>query len=102
VRDWRLPEAEVLDWWPNHVRKAFANLGHALGQQRLDPMVLADVSREGLPGHQIIFGHLAGNELGRPKGMYTLEITGPLFAGTWSFPSGLLQKLARDAARSVG
>jgi hypothetical protein len=30
--------------------------------------------------------------------MYTLEITGPIFAGQWSFPSGLLEGLARTAA----
>jgi hypothetical protein len=32
--------------------------------------------------------------------MYTLEITGPVYAGEWVFPSGLLEKLARDAASS--
>jgi hypothetical protein len=100
MADWRLPEAEKLDWWPSYVRKAFANLGQALGPTQLEPVVLARVSTEGLPGHQIRFGHKSGTDLGRRKGMYTLEITGPVYAGEWVFPSGLLEKLARDAASS--
>jgi hypothetical protein len=101
MADWRLPEAERLDWWPSHVRRAFANLGRALGSAQLNPVILARVSSEGLPGHQIRFGHLSGKVLGGRKGMYTLEITGPAYAGKWSFPSGLLEKLARDAACSA-
>ncbi|HZC96978.1 MAG TPA: hypothetical protein VE267_12765 [Bradyrhizobium sp.] len=99
MTDWRLPEAERLDWWPSHVRRAFANLGQILGPQQINPQILDRVSSEGLPGHQIIFGHLSGKELGARKGMYTLEITGPIYAGQWRFPSGLLENLARAAAR---
>lgn len=95
------PEGEKLDWWPSHVQKALANLGQALGPTRLVPAVLARVSSEGLPGHQIRFGHLSGKELGQRKGIYTLEITGPVYAGRWSFPSGTLQKLAREAAGAL-
>jgi hypothetical protein len=114
VADW--PEAEILEWWPSHVRTAFANLGRVLGDQRLDPMILPKVSRDGLPDHQIVFGHvedvedlpgsglffghLSGRELSS-EGAYTLEITGPLFYGVWNFELELLQRLARDAVRSV-
>jgi hypothetical protein len=92
------PEAKKLEWWPSHVRKAFANLGQALGPAQLNPAILERVNREGLPDHEIIFGHISGEKLGSRKGMYTLEITGPIFAGQWSFPSGLLEGLARTAA----
>jgi hypothetical protein len=102
MSDWRLPEAERLEWWPSHVRKAFSNLGQALGQQQLNPAILARVNREGLTGHQIIFGHVSRKDLGSKKGMYTLEITGPVYAGTWTFRSGLLENLARGAAQSIG
>ena len=79
--------------------------------------MLSTVSRDGLPGHQIIFGHvegdfedlpggglyfgrLSGEELSS-EGAYTLEITGPLFYGIWSFELKLLQRLARHAVRSI-
>jgi hypothetical protein len=96
---WRLPEAGELEWWPSHVRRAFANLGQVLGPGQLNPAVLEQVSREGLPNHQIIFGHVSGKELGTRKGMYTLKINGPIFAGEWRFPSGFLERLARAAAK---
>jgi hypothetical protein len=94
---WRLPEAGKLDWWPSHVRRAFANLGQVLGPEQLNPAHLVRVSRDGLPGHQIIFGHVSRKALGTPTGMYILDITGPIFAGQWRFPSGFLEKLARLA-----
>jgi hypothetical protein len=110
------PEAEVLEWWPSHVRRAFVNLGQALGGQRLARDVLANVSREGLPDHQIVFGHvediddlpgsgflfgaLSGKELSL-EGAYTFEITGPVFYGIWNFQPELLEKLAHAAARSI-
>jgi hypothetical protein len=99
VSNWRFPEAERLDWWPSHVQRAFANPGQVLGSPQLNPLVLDRVSREGLPGHQIIFSHVSGQELGTRKGFYLLEISGPLYAGKWRFSSGQLEKLARDAAK---
>jgi hypothetical protein len=93
---WLLPEAQELEWWPSHVRRAFANLGEVLGPSQLQPALLDRVSSTGLPDHEIVFGHLS-NVRGR-KGMYTLEIIGPLYAGKWTFPSGFLEKIARAAA----
>ncbi len=93
---WLQPEAQELDWWPNHVRKAFANLGDVLGPSQLRPDILARVSRDGLLGHEIVFGHLP--RFRGKKGMYTLEIIGPIYAGKWTFPSGFLEKIAREAA----
>ena len=94
------PESEKLEWWPSHVRKAFANLGQVIGPTQLYPEILEDVSRDGLPQHKIIFEHKSGKKLGKRKGMYTLRISGPKFAGTWTFPSSLLEKLARAAAKA--
>jgi hypothetical protein len=98
---WHFPEARRLEWWPSHVRQAFTNLGRVLGPEQLNPSILPLVSRDGLPEHQILFGHIAGNELGKRKGLYVLEIAGPLYAGRWSFPSGLLEELARATAEAA-
>ncbi len=95
------PGSENLEWWPNHVQTAFANLGRVLGHAQLNPEILERVSRDGLPNHKIIFEHKPGKELGARKGMYTLVISGPAFAGKWSFLSGLLEKLARAAVETV-
>jgi|SRR5215831_7064589 len=94
------PESDKLEWWPSHVQKAFANLGHALGPAQLNPEILDRVSHEGLPGHEIIFEHKSGREQGRRKGIYTLVISGPAFAGKWHLPSGQLEKLARAAVKT--
>jgi hypothetical protein len=75
------PGSDQLEWWPSHVQKAFACLGRVLGPAQLNPQMLEHVNRDGLPGHEIIFGHKSGKVLGTRKGMYTLEITGPAFAG---------------------
>ena len=83
------PGADKPEWWPKHVQKAFANLGRALGAERLTPAVLERVSPDGLPGHQIIFGHQSG--------IYTLQIIGSSLAGQWRLPSDLLERLARAA-----
>jgi hypothetical protein len=53
----RLPEAQSLQWWPSHVRRAFANLGEAPGHAQLHPDILTQVSRGGLPDHEILFSH---------------------------------------------
>jgi hypothetical protein len=92
----RFPEAQNPQWWPGHVRQAFANLGEALGHAQLHPNILAQVSRGGLPDHEILFSHR--KNAGARKGAYTLRIVGPIYEGTWTFPSGLLEKLARAAA----
>jgi hypothetical protein len=105
VDNWRFPEAERLDWWPRHVRRALANLGRTLGQTlgspQLSPSVLDRVSREGLPGHQIVFSHVTRQKLGTLKEIYVLAIIGPLYAGRWRFSPGLLEKLARTAAKGA-
>ena len=93
MADWRLPEAERLDWWPSHVRKAFANLGQALDSAQLNPVILAHVSSEGLPGHQIKFSHESGKVLGGRKGMYALEIEGPVYAGSGAFHQAFWRSL---------
>jgi hypothetical protein len=95
-----LPESDKLEWWSNHVRKAFANLGRVLGPVQLNPAILERVSHDGLPGHEIIFGHKSSREQGRRKGIYTLVIKGPAFAGEWHLPLGQLEKLARAAAKT--
>ena len=97
---WHFPEAHRLEWWPGHVRLAFANLGRVLGPEQLNPSILPLVSRDGLPGHQIFFSHVAGKERGMRRGLYILDIVGPLYAGRWSFPSGQLEKLARAATKA--
>jgi hypothetical protein len=97
----RFPEADDLEWWPSHVRQAFVSLGREMGPQQLNPQILPRVSRDGLPNHQIIFTHMAGQELRSRKGKYVLEIVGPLYAGRWVFFSGQLEKLARAAAKTV-
>ena len=95
----RIPErpfsgADKLECWPRHVQKAFANLGRALGAERLTPAVLERVSPDGLSGHQIVFGQ--GTDA-TGKGIYTLQIRGSTLAGQWRFPSDLLERLARAA-----
>jgi hypothetical protein len=92
------PESYELEWWPSHVQRAIANLGHVLGPAQLNPDILDRVSHEGLPNHRIIFGHKSGALFGRRKGQYTLLIIGPIFTGQWAFRSGQLEKLARTAA----
>jgi hypothetical protein len=95
----RLPEAQNLEWWPSHVRRAFANLGEALGRPQLHPDILAQVRRDGLPDHEIVFSHQ--KDAGARKGMYRLEIIGPIYAGQWAFRSGFLETMARAAASAA-
>jgi hypothetical protein len=94
------PESVNLVWWPRHVQKALSNLGHVLGDAQLYPEDLERVNRDGLPGHKIGFQHKSGKQLGTRKGMYVLTISGPKFAGTWTFLSNHLEKLARAAAKA--
>ena len=94
------PGADKLEWWPKHARKAFANLGRALGTKRLTPDVLQRVSRDGIPSHRIAFGcELGAAGLNERTNIYTLEISGSSLAGQWRLPCELLERLARAAAR---
>jgi hypothetical protein len=91
----------TLDWWPSHVRKALRSLGLVLGPAQLKPEDLARVDARVLPGHDVLFLHKSGRELGTRKGVYYLSIGGPVFAGEWSFSSGNLENLARAAAKAA-
>jgi hypothetical protein len=93
-----LSEAQDIEWWPRHVRRAFANLGEVLGSARLHPNVLSRVSRDGLRGHEIIFEHEP--EESDEEEMYILKITGPVYGGRWEFLPWFLELIVREAALS--
>ena len=94
------PDSENLEWWPSHVQKAFRALGDVLGPAQLKPEDLELVNQNAIPDHRVMFRHASGRSRGVRKGAYSLTIAGPLYAGEWHFPSGLLEKLARKALKA--
>jgi hypothetical protein len=93
--------AEDPAWWPPHVRAIFAAIGRATGGKRLYPETLKAIPQEFggiLSDHQVTIKHIGGKELGQRKGAYTIEVTGPAYAGRWKFRSGELEQLSKAAA----
>ncbi|HEY7297138.1 MAG TPA: hypothetical protein VH684_04300 [Xanthobacteraceae bacterium] len=98
----KFTEDENLEWWPLHVQVIVAAIGAATGEQRLRPehlRLLPSGFGRILPGHEVTFRHVSGKELGTRKGHYLVLVDGPVYAGSWRFQSGKLEKLARAAAK---
>jgi hypothetical protein len=84
-------------YWPAHLHPIFAAIGAGMAGKRLHPDVLeaADVNAT-VPKHKVSVEHKKG-EAGPRGNHYVIDITGPQIIGRWSFRSGELEKLAREA-----
>jgi len=68
---------------------------------RLVPQMLDAVLQDFgaiLPNHKVTISHVSGSEIGRRRGRYSVTIDGPRFTGRWTFASGELECVSREAA----
>lgn len=90
--------------WPSDVIAVFTALGKVMGEQQLRPEVLSRLPQGRgaiVPDHVVQITHQSGGELGDKRGRYTIEMWGNRWlggGGRWTFVSGRLEELARQAA----
>lgn len=82
--------------WPVHLHSIFATIGAAMAGKRLHPDVLrrTDVTAT-VPDHRVAVRHR--NEPSPRGNYYVIDVNGPRIAGQWTFRSGELETLAREA-----
>jgi hypothetical protein len=98
----RIPERKDIEWWPRHVRMAFAAVGRSLAGHPIDPDRLERVPADTFPNHEVSWSYLTeDDDFDESEGVYCLEIVGDIYGGRWEFDRDEMEVLARDALRHV-
>jgi hypothetical protein len=80
------------EYWPTQLQEIFAAVGVAMGDRRLTRDTLKSVR---LPNDEFAICHVSAEKAGRKRGHYRISMAG----GQWTFRSGALGKLSRQAAK---
>jgi|SRR5215217_7344747 len=91
---------KTLSDYPTFLRPLFVAVATSMDRPQVHPGILRAISSElpgFAPGQVVTIQHVTGEESGRRKGYYEVNLVGPEGALRWHFSAGEIQGLAQEA-----